>query len=300
MATENHFRHTWLARCIYTIGVLLVIQRHQDIQDVLDGIYSYLLTSRIFHSVYFETIWVPVISTFLLAIPFLMDRFNVGVHYKIDQKMTWVDAGLKSIIMETIEYSAPLLILDTIKAKRYSGVDPMEWEIRERNWIQYTRALPKDPPTVLQVSIQLIGSFILFDVGFFMIHFGLHKNPHLYKWIHAYHHSHDTVHSRVTNQLNILERLLHILVANYSLKAMGAHPLTRTLFVPLFIGWLMYNHSGYNFPWALDNVIPFDLVGGAKNHYDHHMHGAPSYQPFFTYIDRYICCRSLRHKQSWA
>ncbi|ELU05216.1 hypothetical protein CAPTEDRAFT_135268 [Capitella teleta] len=202
--------------------------------------------------------------------------------------MQWVDAGVKGILIETLEYCAPLLIADSLKAKSYPGVDPQDFADKSGGWWQVERALPKEAPSLAQVAYQLIGAFVLFDAGFHHIHFMLHKNQWLYKHLHAYHHDHEHVHARVTNQLHVLERLGHIVAANYALKAMGAHPFTRTLFVPLFVGWLMYNHCGYEFPWMLEFVVPWGIVSGSRQHRDHHVYGGGNYQPFFTYIDRFM------------
>lgn len=43
--------------------------------------------------------------------------------------------------------------------------------------------------------------------------------------------------------------------------------------------------AGYDFPWMLQNVVPFGLWGGAARHDAHHQNGTVYYQKFFTYID---------------
>jgi hypothetical protein len=52
-------------------------------------------------------------------------------------------------------YMAPLAFLDTVVVKKYCGVEPEEWEIRSQAWIQTTRALPVQPPTVFQLVFQV-------------------------------------------------------------------------------------------------------------------------------------------------
>lgn len=116
----------------------------------------------------------------------------------------------------------------------------------------------------------------------------LHSNATLYEWVHARHHTHDVVCSRVTNRLSIVERLVQVLSANFALKIVHAHPLTRTLFVPVFVVWLVGNHSGYDLPWALDKVLPSGVMISSTEHYRHHVSGTRSYQPFFSYIDNFM------------
>jgi len=123
------------------------------------------------------------------------------------------------------------------------------------------------------------------------VHRLLHSNATLYEWVHAHHHTHDVVCSRVTNRLSIVERLMLVLSANFALKIVHAHPLTRTLFVPVFVFWLVGNHCGYDLPWALDKVLPSGVMISSTEHYRHHVIGTRSYQPFFLYIDNFMANR---------
>jgi cholesterol 25-hydroxylase len=192
---------------------------------------------------------------------------------------------MRNIIFEGLKYAMPLMVLDTFMVKKYCQISWEDWSIQRRNWIQYNRLLPVDPPTVFQILWHLVVSFILYDIFFYAVHLIVHKNLWLYKNVHAVHHEHVVMHSRITNQLNVAEQIILVLSANQALRIIDAHPLTRAFFVPLFLGWLVENHCGYDFPWTLDKIIPFKLVGGSRYHYDHHMKGNRNYQPFFTYID---------------
>jgi hypothetical protein len=46
--------------------------------------------------------------------------------------------------------------------------------------------------------------------------------------------------------------------------------------------------AGYDFPWMLQNIIPFGLWGGSVRHDAHHLYGTVYYQKFFTYIDTFL------------
>ena len=43
--------------------------------------------------------------------------------------------------------------------------------------------------------------------------------------------------------------------------------------------------AGYDFPWMLQNLVPFELWGGSRRHDVHHVNLKVHYQKFFTYID---------------
>ena len=292
--------HIWTARICYLLLGILGYYYYDHVQYAVDTIYSYLVSTWVYNSVYFETWWATLVYAFLLAFPYVMDKTRGFNKYKIEPKVKWDSAGLKKILIEGVLYCTPLMTLDTFMVKRYKavGINPSEWSTRGQHWIQETRALPATPPTVLQITIQLLLSFLLYDAIFYIIHFILHKNYWLYKHIHADHHIHDRVFSRVTNQLTVPERIALVLSANQALKTFNSHPMTRTIFVPLFIGWLIENHCGYDLPWTLDKVVPFGLVGGSPAHYKHHAVGTRNYEPFFTYIDKTVRFFQRKSKQS--
>ncbi len=278
---------TFLTRLVYTVLFVAGFCYYDTLQKGVDSLYSYLHQTWVFNSVYFETWWTTLCYPVILAFPRAMAEIRYFDQYKLDKDLKWQTVRWPVLLWEGIEYSTPLLILDTIIVKKYSGVDPLEWNTRKADWIQRTRALPAHPPTVAQILVQLVGSFVIYDLLFFLVHYAGHKNLWLYRHFHASHHDHDQIHSRVTNQLAVPERIALVLCANNALKIMGSHVLTRMLFVPLFLAWLTENHCGYSFPWTLDKVVPFGLVGGSPAHYQHHCQGERNYQPFFTYIDRY-------------
>ena len=216
--------------------------------------------------------------------------------YKIDPSTPgWRHVGLKKVLLETIHYATPFLILDFTTVKKYPGVNPSEWSIRRNSFIQTTRALPQKAPSIMDIGCQLLGAFVLFDIFFCFIHYTLHRNAWLYKNIHAYHHDHNPMTAKVVNQLSLVEEVLQILAANEALKLVSAHPLTRTIFVPLFLVELTENHCGYDLPWSLDKIVPFGILGGARAHWAHHEKGARHYAPFSTVIDKFIL-GSHKHK----
>ena len=183
------------------------------------------------------------------------------------------------------------LVFYTCSVCRYDGVDPAEWTVRRRHWLQVTRSLPVTSPSLVQVAWQLIAGFVIYDAIFYVVHRLLHSNAKVYAWVHARHHTHDVVSSRVTNILSIAERLILVLSANFALKIVQAHPMTRAVFVPVFVCWLVGNHTGYDLPWSLDKVLPSGVMLSSTVHYRHHVGNTKSYQPFFAYIDNFVAAR---------
>ena len=252
----------------------------------IDRLYKWLLETQLYNSVYFETYYTTFCYGIIIAIyPWLLNKSAYFDKFKISPSVTYESVSMWFILQSAMFYMAPLMVLDTFLVKKFSGVDPSLWEQKGKVWIQYTRALPPKSPTIFQISYQLIFSFLLFDLLFFFLHFALHKNHLLYRYIHKRHHEHNHIHAHVTNQLSISERITLILSANFALKVFCSHPLTRTIFIPIFIGILVDNHSGYDMPFGLHRLVPFGIVGGSLKHYEHHVSGKRAYQPILIYLD---------------
>jgi len=132
-----------------------------------------------------------------------------------------------------------------------------------------------------------IGAVVIYDMAFYFIHrFVLHNQAWGYGLLHKQHHSHPQggrVHQGVTNELTLAERIGTILTANAILKAMHAHPLTRNLYVPVYLWLLLESHIPYQPP-----VWPATVLGIRSNqrmHVSHHLMHSHNYSPFFGIMD---------------
>lgn len=195
---------------------------------------------------------------------------------------------LRGRLSELVVYIAPLLLLDLILIKKFKGV---AWQdivssggyephsllnatysspanIKSTNFLapsihnfsfssplQLTRALPPRPITSRRLVVELLSSLVLYDALFFVVHLSLHKIPFLYSKLHATHHDHAEIHAQITNRLDLGERLLLVLTANFSLQIIGAHVMTRTAFVPAFVLFLVQNHCGLDV-LSYDKILP--------------------------------------------
>ncbi|XP_013416672.1 cholesterol 25-hydroxylase-like [Lingula anatina] len=272
--------------CI-AVGMLLA----EHLQNAVNETWAWLLQQWWFNSVYFETVWAPVCFTVLLVPMYrLIDSIPLFDRYKIDKKHRFIPFTALEMLKTGVFYMAPLALLDTFMVKHYKGcgIDPMVWKIKRQTWVQTTRALPAEPPSVALIPIHIVCALVVFDMFFFLVHYSLHKNAWLYKTFHALHHDHATVDIHVTNQLTVVERIVLILSANEGLKIVNSHPLTRAIYVPIFLWLLMENHCVYDWPWGLDKLVPFGLMGGPARHFAHHVQGSGNYAPFFTYLDKLV------------
>lgn len=211
-------------------------------------------------------------------------------------------------VLEGLTYIVPLLLLDLTMIKKFADVS-LEAKLISGNYspdlasrhsghfmlpsvhnfsrtspLQMQRALPDVTPSSRRLVFELVTSFMIYDALFFLFHLSLHILPGLKIW-HAPHHTHTEIHPQITNQLSIFERLGLVLLANFSLNIIGAHVLTRTLFVPIFVWLLVEIHSGLDLPWGYDKVLPRGWAGGARKHAAHHANGKDGLEPFFSWCD---------------
>ena len=303
----------WARRgLIFLLGSAIIIP--QLYQRNLDDIYAFLYTLPVYRSSTFETFW-TVITYAIIEVSYTY-RYAHNPHLRLANlrdegpptgkpipKMQRPSKRLK----EALIYVIPLLTMDLTMIKKFRGVpindmaltgnyDPSTVNMRGNflaptlhrftldSPLQTQRALPPHPPTTRQLALQLTASILLYDALFFLFHLGLHKISPLNK-IHSFHHKHSEINPQITNQLDIIERLGLVLLANFSLNIIGAHVVTRTLFVPLFVWLLVDIHSGMDHAWGYDKLLPQGWAAGSRRHSEHHQRGQKYYEPFFTWWD---------------
>lgn len=281
-------------------------------QATLDQLYGYLYSSSVYRASTFETFW-TVICYAVVEVAYIYrfgHRPDLRLAVQRDGDITKPLPKLtrpKHRIKEGLIYMAPLLLLDLTVIKKFGGVpvrqmaisgnyDPDEVSMRGNflapslhrftrdSPLQTVRALPPSSLTSRQLVLQLAASIMIYDTLFFFFHLGLHKIPMLNKF-HSLHHKHGEIHPQITNQLDIVERLGLVLLANFSLNIIKSHVLTRMLFVPMFVWLLVDIHSGMDQEWGYDKILPQGWATGSKRHSQHHQYGTKYYEPFFNWWD---------------
>ncbi len=291
------------------------------IQPFLSRLYAYLYQSSLYHFSGFETL--ETVLCYIIIEPLYTYKFGRNPQLRIDVRGAAFQGSAtrkprlpkmrrpSKRVGELFVYAAPLLAMDFTMIKKYAGVPVAD--IRESGgypapdyrdksispnfllptlhnlgWaspLQLRRALPPLPPTSRRLVLELLVAFFIYDALFFFIHIAFHRIKFLAR-IHQPHHTHAEIHPQVTNRLSIVERLSLILLANFSLNIIGSHVLTRSVFVPFFVGLLVDVHSGLNLPWGYDKVMPFGMGAGSKIHAIHHRTGEGAFQPFFCWWDK--------------
>ena len=217
--------------------------------------------------------WEPMLSSvsflFYIITWAMLERYRVFERWQIQkgsQDVAWSDVW-ERLYFEGMWYIVPLIAFDTAFPRRAPKLD-----------------VPA--PTLGLVALQVFLSITLYDVFFFFGHSALHSRPGVYKALHSRHHMHSSVRACETIRHNIADGTFDVMCSIAALNLIGSHPISRSLHNVVIIGLLCELHAGYDLPWGLHNLVPFQILGGPPRHDYHHKHGRYYQQKFFTFLDK--------------
>jgi sterol desaturase/sphingolipid hydroxylase (fatty acid hydroxylase superfamily) len=165
-------------------------------------------------------------------------------------------------------YALPLLTWDVLSPRRHR------------------RLAAFGAPTTFQIMTDVTGSLLFYDFLFFIGHFIMHQIPILYRKFHAKHHITDEVRACDIVRLSFAEEVYDVGCSIVALNLLSAHPISRSIYNVIIVFLLTELHSGYDFPWTPQNVMPFNIASGSRRHHYHHRYGQHYYQKFFFTFDR--------------
>lgn len=223
----------------------------QMYKSTLDPAWTYLSSLSIYRASTFEKFWTVFCYAIIEAASYTY-RFAHNPQLQLANQRSSDGPRVlpkmqrpKHRVREGLRYVAPLLLMNIIMIKKFSGVsvcdmaltgnyDPSQVDmtgdflaptLHRPTWsspLQTQRALPDAAPSSRQLVLQLVCSILIYDSVFFWFHLALHKLPLLNR-VHGFHHKHHEINSQITNQLDIVERLGLVLLANFSLNIIGSH-----------------------------------------------------------------------------
>lgn len=151
---------------------------------------------------------------------------------------------------------------------------------------RHRRLAPFAAPTTLDIFGGVLSGLLLYDFLFFCGHILMHRIPFLYRHVHSKHHQVPEVRAGEIVRLSLVEEVVEVGYSIVALNLLGVHPLARSLYNCVITFLLTELHSGFDFPWSPQNVVPFGIVTGSRRHHYHHRHGRQYYQKFFFSFDR--------------
>lgn len=150
-------------------------------------------------------------------------------------------------------------------------------------------ALDMAAPTVARVIGEICGGLFVYDFFFWVSHLVMHRGPKaLYRLTHGKHHINSDVRAADTVRLAPLEEIADVMCSIFALRVMKAHPISRSLYNVVITFLLMELHSGYDFSWSPQNIVPGNVLAGSRRHHEHHRTGKTYFQKFFTYLDDFF------------
>ncbi|KAK4058028.1 C-4 sterol methyl oxidase [Microbotryomycetes sp. JL221] len=144
-------------------------------------------------------------------------------------------------------------------------------------------------PKLHEIVYQVAIFFILEDAWHYFAHRLLHHRK-LYKHIHKLHHEFSAPFGLAAEYAHPIEIL--VLGAGTVggpvlwcwLSGGNLHLITMHIWICLRLFQAVDAHSGYDFPWSLNKVLPF--WAGAEHHDYHHQSFQDCYSTSFRYLDR--------------
>ncbi|KAG8801646.1 C-4 sterol methyl oxidase [Serendipita sp. 398] len=137
------------------------------------------------------------------------------------------------------------------------------------------------------IGLQVAGFFVFEDFYHFVAHQALHYGP-LYRHIHKLHHKYSAPFGLAAEYAHPLETLILALGTLggpilWTMYSGDFHIVTMYLWVTLRLFQAIDAHSGYDFPWSLQHILPF--WSGADHHDFHHMAFTNNYSTSFRWWD---------------
>ncbi|XP_071484564.1 cholesterol 25-hydroxylase-like protein 1, member 2 [Diadema antillarum] len=146
--------------------------------------------------------------------------------------------------------------------------------------------LEEDAPLLMQFLWDQTLSLFIFDLSYGILHYWFHVNRWAYRIIHSVHHQYHSPFCWVTQYLHPFELIFVGATTAIIPKALGVHTLSYYGF-QIFNIWISVEaHAGYEFPFSLSVIVPFDIVAGPRKHDLHHMKPMSNYQPHLTWLDK--------------
>lgn len=143
-------------------------------------------------------------------------------------------------------------------------------------------------PSLKIMGPQIAFFFVFEDMFHFFAHQALHWGP-LYKHIHKIHHKYSAPFGLAAEYAHPAEVMIlgTGTIAGpllYCFFARNLHIFTMYVWITLRLFQAVDAHSGYDFPWSLQHILPF--WSGAEHHDFHHMAFVNNFSTSFRWCDR--------------
>eukprot|EP00924_Labyrinthula_sp_SR-Ha-C_P007177 snap_masked-scaffold_8-processed-gene-11.9-mRNA-1 protein AED:0.70 eAED:1.00 QI:0/-1/0/1/-1/1/1/0/287 len=272
--TQSNFdKKVLFFRCFSLILLFLAIEYSNELDSLVSGVWKWFFHSWWFRHDSFEPIFATISFTLWIDIFMVIDYWcpKPFEKYLISPRGRSAKRTYKDNLNRAAgaAYLIPLLTIDYFFPRREQIL---------RNYEDFS-------PTFFSTIFNLILSLFAYDLLFFPLHLIMHKGPKILRKLHKKHHTYSPLVSAEVIRHSLVDGSLQVITNILALNILGLNPFSRMIHNFAVTGLLTETHSGYNFPWAIHNIIPFEILGGPLRHERHHKNGRAYYQQFFTYLD---------------
>mmetsp|Transcript_12555 Transcript_12555/g.24331 ORF Transcript_12555/g.24331 Transcript_12555/m.24331 type:complete len:336 (-) Transcript_12555:519-1526(-) len=261
------YRKTWVARGV-ALFVLLNWYLYAPIVDgYVESCWQWMRSKWWFRHDSFEPVWATLSFAVWLNWFTVVDRLEVWKQYLINAEQRHVDYHTG------VPYRAGVVYLGIIMG--YDYFNPRQ-------------QVPDDGPGSLwQIVVGVVLGLILYDAFFFPMHVAMHHGKYFRK-LHAAHHTVKALYSTEVLRHSLIDGSLQVGTNILVINLLRLHPMTRMVYNSVITYMLTEIHSGFDCPWMIHRVVPFNILGGPRRHEEHHNTGIRYYQQFFCYLDDYF------------
>ncbi|KAG2389604.1 hypothetical protein C9374_014164 [Naegleria lovaniensis] len=188
-----------------------------------------------------------------------------------------------------------------IQAKKYNSASKVFWASLYLLYVYFVIILPMytaafyvlsqvdyfsldllDIPNWKTLAWQTLAFLFFEDLGHYVLHRWMHT-PWAYKTIHYKHHEFDAPSSLATSYAHPVEVVIQGIATFLGPVIVRPHILTLFIWVNIRQLAACETHSGYDFPFSPNNILPF--CGGADLHDFHHRTYNGAYSSNFIWWD---------------
>ena len=136
------------------------------------------------------------------------------------------------------------------------------------------------------IALQLLAFIYVDDFLYYFMHRAMHRSPVMWRRVHAWHHRTKTPWAICAHDMHPLEFVATATLMLTLPVLIGAHVAVIWIWIAVRQIEAAEGHCGYDFPIALNRLIPFS--GGAAHHDFHHAQVKGNFAGFLPHVDRWM------------
>ncbi|MGK0359600.1 MAG: 4-alpha-methyl-delta7-sterol-4alpha-methyl oxidase [Bradymonadia bacterium] len=152
--------------------------------------------------------------------------------------------------------------------------------------VQFSAVHAGPLPAWWVIALQLLLFIYVDDFLYYFMHRAMHRSPFMWRRVHAWHHRTKTPWAVGAHDMHPVEFIATASLMLALPVLIGAHVAVIWMWIAIRQIEAAEGHCGYDFPIALNRLIPFS--GGAAHHDFHHSQVKGNFAGFMPHVDRWL------------